>query len=84
MTETFEKFYRNLARATAVVLFAALGFLGLALLSALAGFANAVVSFREASLAVGYVFAVLFAVFLVTSVVGALVRYLTRRTAPTA
>jgi hypothetical protein len=79
MMATFEFFYRQLARATVTVLFAALAFLGLTLLCALLGFSHAVVSFRGVSVVLGYVFGGMLAVFLLTSLVGALVRFLDRR-----
>lgn len=79
---TFEYFYRELGRATVMVLYAALGFLGLSLLCAVLGFSQAVSSFNGVTLVLGYVFGGLLAVFLLTSLVGALVRFLDRRSTP--
>ena len=84
MIVTFERVYRDLGRATALALFAALGFLALALGSALGGFADAVISFRQAAGAVGYVSGGLLALFLVTSLVATLMRYLNRPATPIA
>ena len=81
---TFEYFYHQLGRATIMVLYAALVFLGLALLCAMLGFSHAATSFDSVMLVLGYVFGGLLAVFLLTSLVGALVRFLDRRSTPTA
>lgn len=78
MNATFERHHRELGRTTAWSLYATLGFLGLTLLSALAGLPQAVVSFRGASAVLAYVFVGLLALFLVASVVAALVRYAER------
>lgn len=78
MMETFETLYRQLGKATAAVLIVALGFLALALLSALAGLARVVPGFTAAAGALGYVFVGLLALFLLTTLVATLVRYLSR------
>jgi uncharacterized membrane protein len=82
MSEVFDRFHRRLGRATIGVLCVALALLALALASALVGLVDAVPGFRQAALAVGYVFAGLFVLFLTTSVAGAAVRYLARPAGP--
>jgi hypothetical protein len=84
MHATFERLYRDLGRATAWTLYSALGLLALAVLAALAGLPHAVDGFRAAAAAVGAVFAGLLALFLVSSLVAVVVRYVNRRAAPVA
>jgi sterol desaturase/sphingolipid hydroxylase (fatty acid hydroxylase superfamily) len=79
MNPTFDKLYRQLGKATTVVLFVALTFFGLALAFALLGFPHAVVSFRGGALSAAYVFLVLFALFLVASLVALAVRRVDHR-----
>ena len=84
MITIFEHFQYQLGRATIKVLYAGLAFLGLSLLCALLGFSHAVTSFNGVTLALVYVFGGMLAVFLLTSLVGALIHFLDRRSAPTA
>lgn len=79
MIGSFEYLYRQLSRATVVVLFIALGFFGLTLLCALLGFPHAVDSFRGATAALACLFGGLLAVFLLTSLVWSLIHFLSRR-----
>ena len=79
MNATFERFYRQLGFATAAVLFAALGALGITLVCALLGLSHAVISFRGVAASLAYVFAVLLCLFMVASVVGGFVRWIDRR-----
>ena len=83
MMPTFEYFYRQLGRATLAVLFAALGFFGVTLVCALLGFSHTVESFNGVTMVLTCVFGGMFALFLLASLVGALVRFLDRRS-PTA
>ena len=82
MMETFRYVYRQLGLATVMILFAALAFLGLALLFALLGFSHAAASFNSVAVVLGFVFGGMLAVFLLTSLVAALVRFLERRSTP--
>jgi hypothetical protein len=79
MMATFEYYHRQLGRATMAVLYIALAFLGLTVMCALLGLSHAVVSFRGVSAALGCVFGGMLAVFLLTSLVWSLVRFLDRR-----
>ena len=79
MNPTFGRLYSQLGRVTFVVLLAALSVYGLALLSALLGFSHAVASFRSGAAALAYVFVALLGLFLLTSVVAALIRWIERR-----
>jgi hypothetical protein len=79
MNPSFEYFHRQLSRATVAVLAIALSLLGLAVLFALLGLPQAVVSFRQASFSVAFVFAVMFALFLTSSVAAGVLRWLDRR-----
>jgi len=79
MNTTFDRLYRQLGRVTFGVLIAALTFLGLALLFAMLGLPHVVDSCRGVAFSLAYVFAVLFSLFLVTSLVAALIRWLDRR-----
>ena len=82
MNQTFERFYRQLGYATGGALVLALVLFVLSLLSALIGFPQAVASFNGATWAVTYVFLALLAIFLITSIVAAFVRWLDRRNRP--
>ena len=79
MNATFDRLYRQLGSATAVVLIAALVALGVTLVCALLGLPQAVISFRGVTASLGYVFAVLLCLFLVSSIVAAVVRWVDRR-----
>jgi hypothetical protein len=84
MNATFERLHRDLGRVTALTLYVGLGFLALAVGSALAGLPDVVISFRGAAAAVAYVFAALLTLLLASSAVALLVRYATRPAAPPA
>lgn len=77
--ETFDYFYRKLTQATVAALFAALGLFLLAVVCAVLGFANAVATFNGVALAVAYVFGALLVVFLLTSLVRAVIHFLINR-----
>lgn len=79
MNKSFEYFHRQLSLATVVVLVIALSFLGLALLFALLGLPQAVVSLRQAAFSVFYAFAVMFALFLTSSIAAGVLQWLDRR-----
>ena len=79
MNKSFKYFHRQLSRATVAVLAIALSLLGLALLFALLGLPQAVVSFRQASFSGAIVFAVMFALFLTSSVAAGVLRWLDKR-----
>ena len=79
MNATFARLYRQLGWATVAVLVAALGALGITLLCALLGFVHAVASFRGVAASLACVFVALLILFLLTSVVGAVVRWIERR-----
>ena len=63
------------------MLLVALAFFALSLLFALLGFSHVVASFGGVALATAYVFVALLGLFLVTSIVAAVVRLLDRRQA---
>ena len=77
--ETFDYFYRKLSRATVAFLFAALGLFLTTLLFAVMGFAHVVSTLNGVTLAMTYVFGMLLVVFLLTSLVRALVSFLNYR-----
>lgn len=79
MNTTFDKLYGQLGRATFGLLVAALGIYGLMLLCALLGFSHAVASLGGVAASVAYVFVALLGLFLVASVVAAVIRWLDRR-----
>ena len=83
MMETFNDVHRQLGRATVAVMCGALAFLSLSLGSALLGFRHAVISFNGVAAALGYVFGGMLAIFLLTSLVAAVIRYLKHRKVPT-
>jgi hypothetical protein len=82
MLESFEFFYRQLSRATVAVLFITLASLGVTLVCALLGFSHAVASLNSVTVVLAYVFGGMLAVFLLTALVWALVRFLHRRSSP--
>jgi hypothetical protein len=82
MIGSFEYLYRQLSRATVAVLFITLGFFGLTLLCALLGFPHVVDSFRGATMSLAFLFGGLLAVFLLTSAVWSLMRFLSRESTP--
>ena len=69
MLEMFETLYRQLGRATAAALLAAVGFMAFALLSALAGFSQTVNGFCDVAGVLGLVFLGLLGLFLLASLV---------------
>lgn len=79
MNKSFEYFHRQLSRATVAVLAVALSLFGLALLFALLGLPQAVVSLRQASFSVAFVFAVMFALFLTSSGAAGVLQWLDKR-----
>jgi hypothetical protein len=79
MNDAFTILQRRLGAATAVVLAAALGSFCLALLAALLGLPHAVASLRSIAAALAFVFSGLLMLFLLTSLVGAIVRWIDRR-----
>ncbi|HET6408819.1 MAG TPA: hypothetical protein VFG14_13120 [Chthoniobacteraceae bacterium] len=79
MNQTFDKLYRQLGRITLGLLLGALTVYGITLLCALLGFSHAAASFGGVAASVAYVFLALLAVFLVASVVAAVVRWIDRR-----
>ena len=84
MLGSYEIFYRQLSRATAAVLFITLASIGVTLVCALLGLSNAVVSLNGVTLALASVFGGMLAVFLLTALVWALVRFLNCRSSPSA
>jgi hypothetical protein len=79
MNATFDKLYRQLGRVTFGVLLATLAVYGLALGCALLGFREAVISFMSVTYSLAYVFGVLVSVFLVGSIVRAVIQWIDRR-----
>jgi hypothetical protein len=79
MNTTFERLYRLLGRTTVGVLLAGLAFFGLALLSALLGFSPGAASFSGVAASLAYVFGALFSLFLMMSLIWAVIRWLDRR-----
>ena len=77
--ENFDYFYRKLTQTTLGALFSTLGLFVLTLVCAALGFANAVTTFNGITLALAYAFGILLAVFLLTSLVRALVHFLVHR-----
>ena len=73
---TFESLYRQLGRATAGLLIASIAFFALTLGCALLGFSHAATSLRSAAFSVSYIFVVLLALFLISSLVAAIIRRL--------
>jgi hypothetical protein len=79
MNETFDRLYRQLGRATFGVLLGALTIYGIMLVCAVLGFSHAVASLGGAAASLAYVFIVLFGLFLMSSLVAAVVRWMDRR-----
>lgn len=79
LNPTFDKLYRQLGLATFWALVAGLTLFGLALLCALLGLPHAVASLTSVAASVAVVFAALLGVFLVGSVVAAVIRWIDRR-----
>lgn len=79
MATATDRFQRHLGRLTIGVLAFGLGLFALAVACALLGFPHAVSSFRSAAAAVGVVFTALFAAFMLSSLVAAVVRWFDRR-----
>ena len=83
MIQTFEKLYRTMGRATAGLLIGALAVFGMALCLALLGFQQSE-NLVQVTKAMSWVFVGLLGLFLVTSLVAAIVRWLDRRSRPIA
>ena len=79
MNQSFQYFHRQLSRATVTVLAITLSLLGLAVLFALLGLPQAVISFRQASFSVAFMFAVMLALFLTSSLAAGVLRWLDSR-----
>ena len=79
MNPTFERLYRQVGRVTFGVLLATLTIYGLMLLCGVLGFSHAVASLGGAAASLAFVFVALFGLFLVASVVAAVIRWLDRR-----
>lgn len=79
LNATFEFFHRQLGRATVAVLAIGLACLGLALLFALLGLPDVVAGFNRATFSIVRVFLILLGLFMITSLIGALLRWLDRR-----
>jgi hypothetical protein len=77
--ETFDYFYRKLTHTTAGALLLTSGVFLLALLCAVLGLSSSVATLNAVTLALAYAFGVLLIVFLVTSLVRAMVHFLTHR-----
>jgi hypothetical protein len=75
----FDTLYRTLGRITIGVLLAALGIYGVTLICALLGLSAAVASLSGIAASVAWVFLALLGVFLVTSIVAAVIRRLDRQ-----
>ena len=74
MNDTFNKMHGQLGRAVIWVLYGALATFGLALIGALLGLPQMVVSFRGAAASLGIVFVGLFALFVVSALTSAVLR----------
>ena len=79
MNPTFDHLYRQLGRVTCGVLLATLFVYVLALICALLGLSHAVTSLVGVAASLTYVFGALLGVFLLSSVVAALIRWIDRR-----
>ena len=79
MDPTFERLYHQLGLATFGLLLASLTLFGITLVCALLGLSHAVASLNGVSLSVACVFAALLSLFLMASVVAAVIRWLGRR-----
>jgi hypothetical protein len=79
MNLTFEKLYSQLGRVTLGLLFVTLAVYGISLVCALLGSSHAVASLGGVAASLAYVFFVLFSLFLISSVVAAVIRWLDRR-----
>ena len=79
MNPTFERLYRQVGRITFGVLLGALTIYGVMLICAVLGFSRAVSSLGGVAASLAFVFIALFGLFLVASVVAAVIRWLDRR-----
>jgi len=79
MNPTFDRLYRQLGRVTGGLLIATLTSYGITLLCALLGFGHSAASIGGVSASLAYVFVGLLGLFLVASVVAAVIRWLDRR-----
>lgn len=80
--ETFDYFYRKLSQATVILLYSGLGVFLLTVICAVLGLSRAVATFNGVTIAVALLFAILLSVFLLTSCVRAVIRFLANRTKP--
>jgi hypothetical protein len=76
MNETFTRMHRHLGQTLAWVLYGALATYGLALIGALLGLPHMVVSFRGAAASLAAVFLGLFVLFLLSTLIAAILRRL--------
>lgn len=79
MNTTFAKFHRQLGRVTFGMLLAVLSVYVFTLFCALLGFSKAVTSFHGVTMSLACCFAMLFVVFLLSSIAGALIRWSDRK-----
>lgn len=79
MNPIFDTLCRQLGRATFGLLFATLSFYGITLLCAVLGFRHSAGSFGGVAASLAYVLIVLFGLFLMASVLAAVVRWIDRR-----
>ena len=86
MNPIFEKLYRQVGRVTVGLLLATVAFYGVTLVCALLGLRHAATSFGGVAGSLAIAFMILFVVFLMASVVAAIIRWFDRRsqTKPTA
>ena len=82
MNESFDRLHRTLGRTTVGVLFAVLAFYGIAMAFALLGISHVAESLNQAGLASAIIFGALFVVFVVSSLVAAILRWLERHDRP--
>ena len=81
MNPTFDRLYRQLARTTFGMLVAVISVYGAAIVLALLGARHAAESLCQVSFSLAYAFAALLLVFLASSLVAAVLRWISRRSA---
>ena len=79
MNPTFERLYSQVGRVTFGMLLGTLTVYGIMLVCALLGFSHAVASLGGVAASLAYVFIILLGLFLVSSVVAAVIRWVDRR-----
>jgi hypothetical protein len=79
MNPTFDRLYRQLGKVTFGLLVTTLAAYGLTLVCALLGFSHAVSSLGGVAASLAFVFGILLILFLVTSIVSAVLRWVERR-----